>query len=82
MPYFRLNQKALKQYVISNDNIDLRGISPLWVGQGRIDQPGWTLGRRSILLRPFWLIERAVATKSTTSSAGLLLFSVVQLDFL
>lgn len=61
MPYFRLNQKALKQYVISNDNIDLRGNSPLWVGQGRIDQPGWTLGGRSILLRPFWLIERAVA---------------------
>nr|DAU88122.1 MAG TPA: hypothetical protein [Caudoviricetes sp.] len=54
MPYFRLNQKALKQYVISNDNIDLRGNSPLWVGQGHNDQP----------------------------DSNLLLFSVVQLDFL
>ncbi|MDE6933786.1 MAG: hypothetical protein K2P37_13975 [Oscillospiraceae bacterium] len=28
----------------------------------------WLLGRRSVLLRPFWPIRRVVATKSTTSS--------------
>ena len=28
----------------------------------------WLLGRRSVLLRPFWPIRRVAATKSTTSS--------------
>ena len=40
----------------------------------------WLSGRRSVLLRPFWLIERVVATKSTTSDSLFLSMLIIAIS--
>ena len=40
----------------------------------------WLSGRRSVLLRPFWLIERVVAAKSTTSDSLFLSMLIIAIS--